>query len=508
MNAGRIAAQTAKQVVLQRLREAERELIFEEFADRENEIVTGIIQRIEPRQIVLDLGKTEGILPNTEMMRADHYRVGQRVKAYIIEVRRTGRGPQVAVSRTHRNLLRRLLELEVPEIRNGAIELKAIAREAGHRSKIAVAARHEGIDAIGSCVGLRGIRIQNIVNELSGEKIDVVEWNADPATFIANALSPAQVVSVDAHGEEQTATVVVPDRQLSLAIGKEGQNARLAARLTGWRIDIKSASTAEAEEAAMLEEAAPAAPPEPVEETPIEEVVEQAKAVEPAEAVEPAAEAAPEESRLLTPDELIPDLAEEEEEEEVEEETVEETPVEAPVEAPTPVIRFAEDILTDMGPKSAKKSKKKKKGKEKVKATDEEKAKGAVKPKKVRADKVEFDEDEFEELGIPVEIEDIEVTAPIDDGVEIEQPSLPVEEEKPAKKKKAKAKAEDIEGTTPIDDGVEIEQPSLPVEEEKPAKKKKTKAKAEDAEMKPSPKPKKARRAPNTDVGEEDIEGF
>ncbi|MCK4964566.1 MAG: transcription termination/antitermination protein NusA, partial [Dehalococcoidia bacterium] len=240
-NAGRIAAQTAKQVVLQRLREAERELVFEEFSDRESELVTGKVQRIEPRQITLDLGRTEGVLPTSEQVRTEHYRVGQRLKAYIIEVNRTGRGPQVVVSRTHRNLLLRLLELEVPELHSGIIELKSIAREAGHRSKIAVSARQPDVDPIGSCVGLRGIRIQNIVNELNGEKIDIVEWNPDPATFIAHALSPAQVVSVSVNSEENAATVVVPDRQLSLAIGREGQNARLAARLTGWRIDIKSA---------------------------------------------------------------------------------------------------------------------------------------------------------------------------------------------------------------------------------------------------------------------------
>jgi len=468
MNAGRIAAQTAKQVVLQRLREAERELIFEEFTDRENELVTGIIQRKEPSQIILDLGKTEGVLPNTEQMRTDHYRPGQRVKAYIIEVRRTGRGPQVVVSRTHRNLLRRLLELEVPEIRSGAIELKAIAREAGHRSKIAVAARHEGIDAIGSCVGLRGIRIQNIVNELGGEKIDIVEWHADPATFIANALSPAQVVSVDVSGDDQTATVVVPDRQLSLAIGKEGQNARLAARLTGWRIDIKSASTAEAEATAILEETAPAEQPVPAGEIPAEEIAE------PVAAEEPAAEAPAEKVKLLTPEELLPELEEEEEEEVALAE-------EKPAEAPTPVIRFAEDILTDRAPKSSKKSKKGKKGKEKVKVRDEEKGKGVVKVKKARAEKVEFDEDEFEDLEIPAAVEDSDLNAPIEDEDKVEQPSTVMEETKPAKEKKAKVKVK---------------------------AKVKAKVKTEADEMKPAPKPKKAHRAPRADVDEDDLEGF
>lgn len=467
MNAGRIAAQTAKQVVLQRLREAERELIFEEFADRENEIVTGIIQRKEPSQIILDLGKTEGVLPNTEQMRTDHYRPGQRVKAYIIEVRRTGRGPQVVVSRTHRNLLRRLLELEVPEIRSGAIELKAIAREAGHRSKIAVAARHEGIDAIGSCVGLRGIRIQNIVNELGGEKIDIVEWHADPATFIANALSPAPVVSVDVSGGDQTATVVVPDRQLSLAIGKEGQNARLAARLTGWRIDIKSASTAEAEAAAILEQTAPAEAPVPAGEVPAEEIAE------PVAAEEPAAEALPEEMLLLTPEELLPELEEEEEEVALAKER--------PAEAPTPVIRFAEDILTDRSPRSAKKSKKGKKGKEKIKVKDEEKGKGVVKVKKARAEKVEFDEDEFEDVEIPAVVEDIDLNAPIENEDSIEQPPPEVAQTEPAKEKKVKVKAK-VNANA--------------------------KAKAGDDEMKPAPKPKKARRGPRADADEDDLEGF
>ncbi|TAK35876.1 MAG: transcription termination/antitermination protein NusA [Chloroflexota bacterium] len=244
---GRIAAQTAKQVVLQRLREAEREAVYEEFTDKEGEIISGVVQRVEPKQLVIDLGKAEAILPSTEQVPNERYRVGQRVKAYLMEVHRTSKGPQLIVSRTHKNLLRRLLELEVPEIYNGLVEIKSIAREAGSRSKAAVSARQERIDPVGSCVGLRGIRIQNIVNELNGEKIDVVHWNPDPGIFVANALSPAQVLSVEIDEDEKTATVVVPDRQLSLAIGKEGQNARLAAKLTGWRVDIKSQTTAKAE---------------------------------------------------------------------------------------------------------------------------------------------------------------------------------------------------------------------------------------------------------------------
>jgi len=379
-NAGRIAAQTAKQVVLQRLREAERELVFEEFSDRESELVTGIVQRIEPRQITLDLGRTEGVLPTSEQVRTERYRVGQRLKAYIIEVNRTGRGPQVVVSRTHRNLLLRLLELEVPELHSGIIELKSIAREAGHRSKIAVSARQPDVDPIGSCVGLRGIRIQNIVNELNGEKIDIVEWNPDPATFIAHALSPAQVVSVSVNSEEKTATVVVPDRQLSLAIGREGQNARLAARLTGWRIDIKSASVAEAEEAA------PAEPPPPEKEALVEEPEV------PVEMEQPEVADTEKDVALLTPEELVP-----------EQEAVETVPVgklapieEAPFEAPTPQLRFAEDILPAKAPKPDKKSKKGKRSKKKV--VEEDRQKGVAKPKTRYAPKIPIDEDEFEEL--------------------------------------------------------------------------------------------------------------
>lgn len=249
LHAGRIAAQTAKQVVLQRLREAEREVVFEEFVDREGDMISGVVQRVEPRQVVIDLGKTEAILPASELAPGEFFRPGQRIKAYLLEVHRTSRGPQVVVSRTHRNLLRRLFELEVPEIYNGVVELKAIAREPGSRSKVAVAARQEGVDPVGSCVGMRGIRIQNIVNQLNGEKIDIIHWHPDPKVFAANALSPAQVLSVEVNEKDNTARVVVPDRQLSLAIGKDGINARLAARLTGFRIDIKSASVAEAERA-------------------------------------------------------------------------------------------------------------------------------------------------------------------------------------------------------------------------------------------------------------------
>jgi len=250
-NAGRIAAQTAKQVILQRLHEAEHSAIIEEYAGREGSVISGLIQRIEPRQILLDLGRTEAVLPSTEQVPGERYRVGQRIKVNIVEVAKTAKGPRVIVSRSHPDLVRRLFEVEVPEIHTGVVEVKSIAREAGSRSKVAVAARQEGVDPVGCCVGLRGIRIQNIVSELNSEKIDVVAWSSDPATFIASALNPAQIVSVELNKAEGVATVVVPDRQLSLAIGKEGQNVRLAAKLTGWRIDIKSASVVEASRPAV-----------------------------------------------------------------------------------------------------------------------------------------------------------------------------------------------------------------------------------------------------------------
>jgi N utilization substance protein A len=248
---GRIAAQTAKQVILQRIREAERDVLFTSYADREGELINGMVANITSQAITLNLGRTEASMPRSQQVPGERYRIGQRIRAYVMEVRRTNRGPQIIVSRTHRHMLRRLLELEVPEIFNGAVEIKGIAREAGSRSKVAVAALQEGVDPVGSCVGMRGMRIQSIVSELGGEKIDVVEWNPDLSTFIANALSPAKVSYVvlsDSSSNGKTATVVVPDDQLSLAIGKEGQNARLAAKLTGWRIDIKSVSEAATEE--------------------------------------------------------------------------------------------------------------------------------------------------------------------------------------------------------------------------------------------------------------------
>jgi N utilization substance protein A len=248
-NAGRIAAQTAKQVILQRLHEAEHSAIFDEFSGKAGDIVSGVVRRVEPKQVFIDLGRTEAVMPSTEQSSAEHYRAGQRLRVYLVEVAQSARGPMLIVSRSHPNLLRRLLELEVPEIFSGTVEIKAVAREAGYRAKVAVAAKQEGVDAVGCCVGLRGIRIQNIVSELGGEKIDVVNWNPDPAIFIANALSPAQVLAVKVDEKRESAIAVIPDKMLSLAIGKEGQNVRLAVKLTGWRIDIKSAADFEKEKA-------------------------------------------------------------------------------------------------------------------------------------------------------------------------------------------------------------------------------------------------------------------
>jgi N utilization substance protein A len=242
-NFGRIAAQTAKQVVLQRIREAERDTLYTTFHEREGEIVQGTVKTIEQGNITVDLGRLEGVLPKNEQIPTERYRHNQKIRALITEVNKSSRGPQVMLSRTHRNMLRRLLEIEVPEIFNGLVEIKSIAREAGQRSKVAVSATQDGIDPVGACVGQRGVRIQAIVNELNGEKIDVIEWNPNPQIFIASALSPAKVTQVSLAEDEdgdKVATVVVADKQLSLAIGKEGQNARLAAKLTGWRIDIKS----------------------------------------------------------------------------------------------------------------------------------------------------------------------------------------------------------------------------------------------------------------------------
>jgi N utilization substance protein A len=253
---GRIHAQTAKQVVLQRLHEAERNVVFDKYASSEGELITGTVSRIEPRAIVLELGKAEAILATTEQSPLEHYRIGQNVKAFVLEVRRSAKGPQIYISRTHKGFLRRLIELEVPEVHAGTVEIKAIAREAGSRSKVAVTSRQPGLDPVGATVGQRGARVQAVVAELGGEKIDVIEWSEDPAAFVAKALSPAQVIEVRIDEEHRIANVVVPERMLSLAIGREGQNARLAAKLTGWRIDIRSdVSVAEAAAEAVRVEA-------------------------------------------------------------------------------------------------------------------------------------------------------------------------------------------------------------------------------------------------------------
>ncbi len=239
---GRIAAQTAKQVVVQRIREAERGIIFDEFLNKESDIVTGIVQRAERKNIIIDLGKTEAILAPSEQTPGEEYRFNQRIKTYIIEVKKSTKGPQIAVSRTHPGLVKRLFELEVPEIHDGVVEIKSISREPGSRTKIAVFSKDDNVDPVGACVGQKGGRVQAIVDELRGEKIDIIKWSSNPEEFISSSLSPAKVIRVDVNEEEKSAKVTVPDYQLSLAIGKEGQNARLAAKLTGWKIDIKSES--------------------------------------------------------------------------------------------------------------------------------------------------------------------------------------------------------------------------------------------------------------------------
>ena len=389
----RIAAQTAKQVVLQRLREVERDLIFAEFSERTGDVISGVVDQIEAgRVVVLDMGRAQALLPPEEQVPTERYRKGQRLKLYVLDVRRSAKGPEIRVSRSHPNLLKRLFEIEVPEVFNGIVEIKAIARESGARSKVAVASRQDGIDPVGSCIGMRGNRIQSIVNELQGEKIDVVRWDKDTKAFIGNALSPAEVVHVDIAEEDESAIVVVPERQLSLAIGKEGQNARLAAKLASLRLDIKSMSEwdeiksqrlAEAEDAtkvtrkpepeeaeAAIAVAEPEAEPvvlEPelvtaqIEEGVVEELVAEALGT----AVEPAPPAEVEEVQLatteveleevtqkLSPEEELALLALEEEEEEEEEpeegagEDIWKVPVPAVPTGPG-TIRFAEDIIGD-----------------------------------------------------------------------------------------------------------------------------------------------------------------
>jgi len=373
-NAGRIAAQTAKQVILQRLHEAEHSAIFEEYAGKEGDIITGLVQRIEPRQILIDLGRVEALLPAAEQVPTERYRVGQRLKVSLLEVAQSAKGPKVIVSRSHPDLLRRLFELEVPEVFNGIVEIKSIAREAGYRSKVAVAARQERIDPVGCCVGLRGIRIQNIVSELNVEKIDVVMWDKDASVFIANALSPAQILGVELDDKEEVATVVVPNKQLSLAIGKEGQNVRLAAKLTGCRIDIKSASTAEAERAAEAET--------------LTETKEEARAGE-----ELPVEVPPILETALAPEEAAEEVEEVEKTKEAEEE-VELLPVsfEPEVTPEKPQVRFAEDIWVSAPTKPEAKPKKRKKKSTQVK----ESAEGGVRLRKPRREpEIPVDEEEY-----------------------------------------------------------------------------------------------------------------
>lgn len=366
LGAGRIGVQTAKQVVMQRLREAEHEFIFGTFAHREGDVLSGVVQRVDARHILIDLGQAEGLLPLAEQVRTEHYRVGQRLKVYLVEVSQTNKGPRLLLSRTHPRLVQRLFEIEVPEIANGVVQIKGIAREAGSRTKMAVTARQSEVDPVGACIGLRGIRIQNVTNEIQGEKIDVVEWNADPRIFIANALSPAQVSHVKINPLEGSAIVAVPDGQLSLAIGREGQNARLAAKLTEWKIDIKSA-TAAAEEGLLKEEEPAAA----------EEVPEEVGTVE----VEPLGDEVAEEA-------VEGEITEEPLEEEEEEEIVRGAPVilEPLPNVEGPQIRFAEDIL----PVSARGEEPKKKRK-----ADKAKAK-----KKAKRKPAEFEEEVEEDLDL------------------------------------------------------------------------------------------------------------
>jgi N utilization substance protein A len=367
-------------------------MVFEEFSNREGDIVTGVIQRLEPKHAVVDLGKTEAILPAPEQVRSEHLRGGQRMKFYLLEVHRSIKGPQLILSRTHKNLLKRLFELEVPEIHRGTVEIKSIAREAGYRSKVAVSARQEGVDPVGSCVGLRGIRIQNIVNELNGERIDVIQWDPEASKFVANALSPAQVLTVRISEDDNTASVIVPDRQLSLAIGKEGQNARLAAKLTGWRIDIKPESAmqealagAPAPAAAATTTAAPARPRRPA------DAGDGARRAETAEPWKEVVESDGEAPAAETP-EAEPAPAE----------IAATATVEAPV-AGGPRIRFAEDIG---GGRVASEPKKKKSKKDERGETE---GKAAKKPSKKARPVVEDEDEDLEiDFGFGKDEEDAE----------------------------------------------------------------------------------------------------
>lgn len=395
---GRIAAQTAKQVVMQRLRAAQSDLVYEEFSAKQGDMLSGVVQKVEGRQVTLELGRAEAVLPASEQPPTERYRQGQRLKVLIVDVQRSGKGPQVIVSRSNKDLLRRLFELEVPEIMNGAVVIRSVAREPGVRSKVAVEARQEGVDPVGACVGLRGIRIQNVVNELQGEKIDVVQWSRDPAVFLSNALSPAQVQSARVYPDGNGVEVIVPDRQLSLAIGREGQNARLAAKLTAFRIDIKSVSEAAAEaavrEAAEAKKREQEGPVATTAQAPVPEaktaavqppVQGPAKAADRQDVVQQPVPAARDADKEL--EELLRLMAEEEkaqqqaavgpEEEEADED--EEAPVfdlqawirsQQPGGGERPTLRFAEDILPERGRGGKSRGKKKEKKKSGTAADD------------------------------------------------------------------------------------------------------------------------------------------
>ena len=387
-HSGRIAAQTAKQVVLQRLREAEREVVYEEYSGREGDIVSGEVLRMEGRNVIIDLGKAEALLPSSEQVRNEHYRSVQRLKVYVLEVYKAAKGPQVIVSRTHKQLIRSLFELEVPEIFKGIVEIKSIAREAGYRSKVAVWSTQDGVDPVGACVGLRGLRIQNVVNELNGERIDVVLWDPEISRFVAHALSPAQVVDVRIDKETNTAQIVVPDRQLSLAIGKEGQNARLAAKLTGWRIDIKSES--------VYEEAMAKLSPEE------REALMATTEAEPTEAPAAAAEGepAPETATPLSPEqEAVLAFKEEGDEAPTAATVAEAAPAEVAAGPVKPAIRFAEEILPATQVDTTKKKKKTTKAK---KGADTEEGAKAKKTKRTKRVVVEDEDEEDEEGQFPV----------------------------------------------------------------------------------------------------------
>ena len=302
-NYGRVAAQTAKQVIIQRIREAEREAVHDEFKDKEGEIISGIVQRIEGDTVFVDIGRTTGVLFPSEQVRGERYRINQRIRIYVVKVDLTTRGPEILLSRSHPGMLRRMFELEVPEIFAGSVEMKGIAREASERSKVAVYATEEGIDPVGACIGQRGTRIQTIIAELSGEKIDIIQWDEDPARYIANALSPARVIAVDIFTDEKRAVAHVGEEQLSLAIGKRGQNVRLAAKLTGWRIDIVKAGEEANEGSAEME--AGATP-----EDELEEAEEAEKDTEEASEAQPRSEESSDSSATGDTEEAAKDIAE------------------------------------------------------------------------------------------------------------------------------------------------------------------------------------------------------